>query len=228
MINEWGNPNTKFVILGVDPTAPNSDRTGDMKYPFNLPDYEDIENGKKSIRTRYFHPIYDNVLSVLQFDKNVNETDIAEFIRSHFLIVNAIGFQIKDGNGKLLETSSSMHTKGNKDNIWLETFLKESDGQTPQSLLRDRIRNKTVFLTSSYLFNIFRDEEWYQSYRDIDNKLKETYVTGKPPNVLLKSENSYEADFYPFYRHRKYRLSDKMWELYKLRIRNILNGHEGD
>lgn len=43
MINEWGNPDASFVILGTDPTAPKSDPAGDMKYPFGLPKCDEVK-----------------------------------------------------------------------------------------------------------------------------------------------------------------------------------------
>ena len=226
MINEWGNPNAEFVILGTDPTAPNSDPMGNMKYPFNLPEYEDIENGMGSIRTRYFYPIYDNIVAALKYESGENRADITEFIRSNFLILNAIDTQVKDGNGKLLETGRSVRTKGYEDNVWIETFRKEIDGRTPENILKDRIRNKTVFLTSSYLLYIFRLEKLQHGFKELDNACKETYITANIPNILRKDGNTYEADFYPLYRHREYRLANEKWEKYRVRIRNILSGYE--
>lgn len=111
MINEWGNPDASFVILGTDPTAPKSDSAGDMKYPFDLPECDEVKSGKRSIRTRYFYPIYDNIATVLRAGGEMDDADVERFIVDNLLIVNAIDTQVKDERGTLLETGKSICKK---------------------------------------------------------------------------------------------------------------------
>lgn len=111
MINEWGNPDAGFVILGTDPTAPKSDSAGDMKYPFDLPECDEVKSGKRSIRTRYFYPIYDNIATVLRTGDEMDDADVERFIVDNLLIINAIDTQVKDERGTLLETGKSICKK---------------------------------------------------------------------------------------------------------------------
>ena len=222
MTNEWGNPDAKYVILGADPTAFNSDPKGRMKYPFGLPDRNSIRSGEKCIRTRYFYRVYDNILTVLE-DNAISGEDASEYVADNFLIINAIGTQVRDEHGILLETSKSVRKKEKAVNLWLKTFLYgEENGVTHKSLLAQRIRNKAIFLTSSYLLNIFSCEPWFHGFRDIEKKCKQAYITGKLPDELKKNGNAYEADFYPFYRHRKYRLSDDEWKRYRMVLKEVM------
>ncbi len=219
MINEWGNPDAKFVVLGTDPTAPQSDPLGDMKYPFGLPEYDELNSGKRSIRTRYFYPIYDNIATVLRAGGEMDDADVERFIVDNLLIINAIGTQVKDENGTLLETGESICKKEKGRSVWLNTYLCGKVGvKTHKDILIDRIRDKTVFLTSSYLMYIFCEEPWYRGYKDIDKYCKEAYSTGIVPSKLRHDGNSYRVDFYPLYRNGKYRLRDERWSLYRVNL----------
>lgn len=94
--------------------------------------------------------------------------------------------------------------------------------------MTDRIRDKTVLLTSSYLLYIFSEESWYRGYKDIDKSCIEAYCTGIVPSKLRHDGNSYKADFYPLYRNWKYRLRDEKWSRYRVNLHKkmglVLNG----
>lgn len=224
MINEWGNPNAKIVILGTDPTAPQSDPLCDMKYPFGLPEYDELKNGKRSIRTRYFYPIYDNIATVVKSDKKMDEEVVTKFIMDNCLIINALGAQVKDESGTLIETGKSIYKIEQGRNVWLNTYLcGKVGGKTHKDILTDRIRDKTVLLTSAYLLYIFSEESWYRRYDDIDKVCKEAYYTGIVSSKLKHDGNSYAADFYPLYRNWKYRLRDERWSLYRENLHKELD-----
>lgn len=224
MINEWGNPDAKLVILGTDPTAPKSDPAGDMKYPFGLPECDEVKSGKRSIQTKYFYPIYDNIATIVESDRKLDDEVVTKFIMDNCLIINAVGAQVKDESGTLIETGKSIYKIEQGRNVWLNTYLcGKVGGKTHKDILIDRIRDKTVLLTSAYLLYIFSEESWYLGYEAIAKVCKDAYCIGIVPSKLRHDGNSYGSDFYPLYRNWKYRIRDERWSQYRENLHKELD-----